>query len=462
MEKIEGNISEDIFYTFLDNFIKFYGPEYKDTIIERFNKSTCFTYRTPKNYNKTAKQKYDETLKKINDKCNKEFEDFIFDDVFKEEFDEYLQREGVNFDNFDTELIEYYKSDKRFSFYPFFVSEIRHENIFEYFDPNLELTEEVKEKRIEFFNQFVKVDYGTDYEAYVNNDLCKKYLNDTKRVLKIKKKRAELLKSIQNEEKKINIFYLDLKNRIKNIDISENDIEKVLKDLTRLDNNIDGFCIPYKDSQGKYKFILFVSIYDHDEEKKNYTLITCFHELNHIIEMVQLDEDNLICGWDKIGVITGDGKESYEEILHPIDRPKRENEIINEPINELISVYVKNINLEGQERENAIKRDLENSTYYHNIFQLRGFFDYAKDEIISSRMTGNFDGLYNRFGKENIDELFSLYDRQDVSMHDIGFRDKYIKGINNKATEYYDKFTNQLGAIYSKMQEYEDNKGKSR
>ena len=50
------------------------------------------------------------------------------------------------------------------------------------------------------------------------------------------------------------------------------------------------------------------------------------------------------------------------------------------------------------------------TSYEHSLFLVKDFFNEFKDKIIESRRNGNIEAIFQEVGKENFDELNSLFE----------------------------------------------------
>ena len=127
------------------------------------------------------------------------------------------------------------------------------------------------------------------------------------------------------------------------------------------------------------------------------------HELNHRLEMQLLkkegDSYEYKCGWQK------GHKSPNEDKIDPEYRWFNEviNDIISSDINKLM--IDNNISVFGR-REGTEK--FSESSYKKGIELLMEFFKDNWNAVISSRLTGNMNYLYDEIGKENFEALNNL------------------------------------------------------
>ena len=170
-----------------------------------------------------------------------------------------------------------------------------------------------------------------------------------------------------------------------------------------------------------------------------------------------------ICGWD---IVDGEYSNKSPDIVSLEDRKtKREYELFNEIINELISQEITEIlfSLNGYIFNTKEDAKIKGGTSYENsLFLVKEFYNTYKKEIIESRRTGDMTELFNVVGKENFESLNKLFHEFYESFPGMSFY-SLVQSINKKEeTEQTKKFyelVDKRNEILKSMEEYSQNKG---
>lgn len=137
------------------------------------------------------------------------------------------------------------------------------------------------------------------------------------------------------------------------------------------------------------------------------------HELNHVYELsLQRVEGNKmysIVGWDGV---KGTIKKEVGEEQENDDEKKREYELFNEIINELIAQEITKILFDANgyifnTSDNAKSRG--GTSYEHTLFLVKSFYENYKQEIIESRRNGDMTKLFETVGRDNFENLNKLF-----------------------------------------------------
>lgn len=157
--------------------------------------------------------------------------------------------------------------------------------------------------------------------------------------------------------------------------------------------------------------LLVISLDNPDDDFKDHFIV---HELNHVyelyLELVGEREYTTTCGWD---ILVEDIKDTQNpaNTIGP-EREKRPYELFNEIINELIAQEISKImhknNIHVFDNPKTAKYQHATS-YEHSLFLVKDFFDEFRNKIIESRRNGNIQVIWNEVGKDNFDELNSLF-----------------------------------------------------
>ena len=187
------------------------------------------------------------------------------------------------------------------------------------------------------------------------------------------------------------------------------------------------------------------------------------HELNHLFELslkgVTGTHYEGICGWDLLY-----GEINQEEV-GPVDtlagpEPKREYELMNEIVNELIAQDIcqilsdQGIYLFDTEENRKIKY---NTSYEHTFYIIRDFYEEFKQEIIESRSNGNIEVIWNAVGKENFDalnELFHIHNEHLSGNNIYRMLDALMNGKETELTKIRENIIRKKDEIMEKMRQY--------
>jgi hypothetical protein len=315
----------------------------------------------------------------------------------------------------------------------------------------------IEQKRIQYFKLFKK-DLGDNYEEYLKHpDIFPK---------------DNIVKQIVEQKKKyINNFKRDYYNNMlpwKNVimearergflifnpnESAEICMEKNGKGMTCVIDNV------VQDKNGKFKIAakVIVNLEERLDGSEDHFII---HELNHLYELelisVTKNKVEIICGWDKIF----DTFDTTEEKNIEINRERREYELFNEIINEIIAKDIskimvkKGIEIFGKATEKSYRR----TTAFDNTFYLvREFFETYKNEIFASRRNNHLQIIIDAVGRENfndLNQLFSIHNKY-LSGHNYDkLVDDLREGRKTKRTEIYKQLVEARDGILAKMREH--------
>lgn len=241
---------------------------------------------------------------------------------------------------------------------------------------------------------------GDDINTYLQNEEVNKTINIIRQLLSIKEdyeRTAEyefaensiMASKIINQIKEKNILYTDPIDEAIYLLIRKGVTGSLLFDVSKDSLDINP--------------ILSIDLSD----KANMIDKTLMHELNHRLEMGIIEKNDetydYICGWQK-------GKKSSKE--SSLDSKYM---WINEVINEMISIDIynlmekNNVSIFGKRNvDKQFDRGIQVSSYDKGKVLLKEFFDDNLKSIISSRLNGDINILYEEIGKENFEELNAL------------------------------------------------------
>ena len=146
-----------------------------------------------------------------------------------------------------------------------------------------------------------------------------------------------------------------------------------------------------------------------------YTDHVIVHELNHLFELTLLESDNerykVVSGWDIMDEKIATERPEIVDVQSTDDNQRRYeafNEVINETIAQDISALMhrKKIFVFDDPEKAKYKG---HTSYEKTSFITNKFYQEFKPAILASRRNGNFNAIYDEVGKENFEELNSLF-----------------------------------------------------
>lgn len=300
--------------------------------------------------------------------------------------------------------------------------------------------ESIIKDRIQFFkNQ--GIDLGDNYENYIERE-------DIQKLLPSLQDLAEKMISKRNElyTKMMNAYYTSLDEYKLNIERIEQEglLDKEHGYNAGAYERSDTF-ISTNIKRSESGIIMYPMLCLSMGGLSEYLDHHIIHELNHVYELtLQNIEGNKyygICGWDE----TEDEYENETPDLVSLDerKIKREYELFNEIVNELISQEITEIlfSTDGyifNTKENAKIKN--GSSYENSLFLVKHFYNTYKKEIIESRRTGDMTKLFNIVGKENFESLNQLFHEFYESFPGMAFY-SVMRSVNKKEeTEQTKKF----------------------
>ena len=205
--------------------------------------------------------------------------------------------------------------------------------------------------------------------------------------------------------------------------------------------------------------------------KYNFETVDHFivHELNHLYELsllnVTKDGYTGLCGWD---MMEGSFLENEQQTPIELERQKRSYELFNEIINEKIAQEIsammvqKGVSVFNEPSESKYENT---SSYEHTNYLVSAFFETYKQEILQSRRDGNIQIILDVVGKENFDELNSLF-----AIHNENFGGfsiyNLLQDLHDKKETERVKLFNELKAkrdeILVKMKEHYESRNISK
>jgi len=321
--------------------------------------------------------------------------------------------------------------------------------------------ESVLKDRIKFFKN-IGINLGDNYEDYLNHQDIQKMLPSLKDLAeKMKHKKNDLYTKMMNE------YYTSLEE----YKINSERIEKAgLLDkehgYTANAYERSGTFITTNVKRTENGIIMYPMLCLSMGGLSQYLDATLIHELNHVYELtLQNIEGNkyyATSGWD---LVDGEYSNKAPDVVSLEDRKtKREYELFNEIINELISQEITQILFDSNGYIFNTKEDakIKGGTSYENtLFLVKEFYNTYKKEIIESRRSGDMTQLFNAVGKENFESFNKLFHEFYELFPGMSFY-SVIQSINKKEeTEQTKKFyelVEKRNKVLKSMEEYSQNK----
>ena len=97
------------------------------------------------------------------------------------------------------------------------------------------------------------------------------------------------------------------------------------------------------------------------------------------------------------------------------------------------------------------------TSYEHTFFLVKGFYAEYKDKIIESRKNGNIEIIWNEVGKENFDELnslFAIFYEHFSGMKIYSVLTDLKNNVDNEKTRIYKNLIIRSNEILEKMKNY--------
>lgn len=319
----------------------------------------------------------------------------------------------------------------------------------------------IKNDRVKFYKN-LGLDLGDDYSLYEEDERAIKLTPSKEMVDKILELKAQAYTLKMNEYYYSLPEYEENRRRIMDCGIvnaneicNPNDYENRKTYVGTCFNNVDG----------NYNLFPVLCFYVGNSDGMLDHAIT--HELNHIYELnlkeIRNGRYECICGWD---ILNGKIKTEYSQDVVSLeeDNEKRQYELFNEIINELIAQEISQImiDMNAYVFTNAETKKFKGMTSYeHTMFLVRDFYSKYKPEIIQSRKNGDMSILFDLVGKENFDALNSLFHEFYESFSGFSVYNLYSDlkaGVVSENTSKYASLTQRRDVILQNMDEVSKNK----
>ncbi len=322
------------------------------------------------------------------------------------------------------------------------------------------------ENRIKYFNN-IGINLGNDYNLYLENEKVKSKWPTKERLERFRKTKNKLLNNFTREYYLNTVFHKSLRQVVDSKNLLNKDDGL---DQTMYNSSLGKTCVAtnLKEIDGKLEAAPLVMIsfggfdgaLDHD----------IIHELNHLYELslesVINNKAVYLAGWDICeDEIVGEVKD-YIDITK--EEPKRSYELFNEIINEVIAqeieekMHEKGIYILDSNKNSRVKG---NTSYEASFFIIKDFYKEFKEDIIKSRSNGNIKVIYNAVGKENFEELnslFKIYFENFGGMKIYKLQGKLEAKTDDEMTRIYYKLLDRKNEILEKMRAVKNaNKGEN-
>lgn len=313
----------------------------------------------------------------------------------------------------------------------------------------------IKNDRIEYYKN-LGLDLGNDYESYINHPKAIELRPSQELIERIKRIKERL------HLEKLNEYYSSLPEYKKNRERIDS------LGLLDKDDGYDPSAYEYegtaittnlkKTEEGYIEFPLLLFYMGNMQEYYDSALI---HELNHAYELciqnVSENKYEMTCGWD---ILTGKINNNRSlEGTHG-EREKRDYELLNEIINELIAQEISEILSQNDIYIFNTKEDKKikgGTGYEKTLFLVRDFYENYKREIIESRKSGDMSKLFAAIGKENFESLNQLF--HEFNDHFSGFKiykvyEDIQKGIETEQIKIFKELITKRNKILKQMEEH--------
>lgn len=201
--------------------------------------------------------------------------------------------------------------------------------------------------------------------------------------------------------------------------------------------------------------LMFLTLRTNEFGETDYIIL---HELVHAMESEISGEYDYRCGFEP-KVYMG------EKSSHIYKTNKRKYERFNEAITDILALEVLN-NLRSKniyllDDKHILKENHNQNTSQILKHILSIFIERYRKEIIESRITGSFDVLFNKIGKENYENLNDIIDYIDMLI-EMGLEYPLMnREYNNKLVIEYINELKKLSNLYDDMSKYKENKRKT-
>jgi len=317
--------------------------------------------------------------------------------------------------------------------------------------------EQVKRERILYFNN-LGITIEGDYEDYIKNSKVQELWPSKERINKFITSKNELINKFNIEYNSSLSSYKKMRKEIDSLNLLNKDdlFDESLyeKKATLINPNL-------RKNGSSYELFPLIAIFCGSQT--DYLDTRIVHELNHLYEMELLEVNDkeyvTSCGWEKLvdNIVTEKTKDI--DTLNK-DRDIRPYELFNEIINELISQDISGIMHKNNKHvfNSKYRAKIKDGTSYEAAFFLvKDFFEEYKDKIKKIRKNGNIEIIWNEVGKENFDELnslFKIFNDNFSGMRVYSVLADLKNNIDNEKTRLYNSLIIRRDEILEKMKNY--------
>lgn len=317
--------------------------------------------------------------------------------------------------------------------------------------------EQIKRERILYFNN-LGITIEGDYEDYIKNSKVQELWPSKERINKFITSKNELINKFNIEYNSSLSSYKKMRKEIDSLNLLNKDdlFDESLyeKKATLINPNL-------RKNGSSYELFPLIAIFCGSQT--DYLDARIVHELNHLYEMELLEVNDkeyvTSCGWEKLvdNIVTEKTKDI--DTLNK-DRDIRPYELFNEIINELISQDISGIMHKNNKHvfNSKYRAKIKDGTSYEAAFFLvKDFFEEYKDKIKKSRKNGNIEIIWNEVGKENFDELnslFKIFNDNFSGMRVYSVLADLKNNIDNEKTRLYNSLIIRRDEILEKMKNY--------
>ena len=319
----------------------------------------------------------------------------------------------------------------------------------------------IQRNRMDYFKG-IGLDLGSNYEAYVNDSECQRLWPSKEMLKRVYESKNKFNNKFNNEYFESLEEFKAVRERIDACDLLDKNDSFNAKLLT----DSGTFISPNVrlTEKGYDTHSLFViNFKDLNSDTLDHHIV---HELNHLYELALSKIDSktyeMIVGWD-IATGTLDEERNKEVDTINIKDPKRNYELFNEIINELIA---QDISKMMHDDKVTVFDTPGNSRYQHTtgyedyIELVYSFFHEYKDVIIESRKQGNVQVIYNEVGEDNFNEmnlLIQYFNEHFEGLKILNLRTALMKHQKNEMTDIYYEIIAKRDEILANMKQYKEN-----
>ena len=267
----------------------------------------------------------------------------------------------------------------------------------------------IKQNRIEYF-KIIGIDLGDNYEDYVNNSECQNRWPSKETIERIIASKDNYYNKFNNEYFNSIEEYKTIREKIDSLDLLDKNDSFNAKLLTDSGTFVSPNVVLNENGYDTHSLFV-INFGNLSSDTKDHYIV---HELNHLLELTlsSIDDKNyeMVVGWDFCSGSLDEERSEEVDTINTKD-PKRQYELFNEIINELIAQEISKMMVEDHVAvfdvpgESRYKGRTSYEDYLAIVYK---FYHENKDAIIESRREGNMQIIYDHVGEENFKELNAL------------------------------------------------------